>query len=165
MDEAVKRIACELRSALRQRRPLDSALDDVLAATQARATGLWRCREDHLELVGFRAVNEMPLETQASFAAATQTVPLTQTGLGIVKAVIDRTPAIATVDAAGDVLGDSANWLIRFKAKQSLAVPIVREQSSVGVLAISTAQDLHPTAEAWEVTTHVAEQLTDVIVE
>jgi hypothetical protein len=121
----------------------------LLRALNARAVGLWRCRGDHLEQVGFRAVADMPQTTRQEFAAATRRVSLSETGLGIVKAVVSRKPAVAAV--AGNVeLGQSAGWLARFEARQSVAMPVQHHNAIVGVLASSSAQEIHAGDAHWE---------------
>lgn len=76
----------------------------------------------------------MPVELKREFAAATAEVPLDRTGLGIVRAALTGEPAIAELD--GSELDASASWLARFAARRSLAVPIERKGTVVGVVAI-----------------------------
>jgi hypothetical protein len=110
----------------------------LLFATEARATGLWRQAGERLDLVAFEARPDMSEEVQRGFVEATRSVPLTEKGLGIVKAALDRAPAVAR---EGDgSLGGSVTWLKKFGARQSLALPVVGGAGLVGVIAISTPE-------------------------
>lgn len=139
------------RRALTEQLTLDAPLEALLTATSARATGLWRVRDDELVQVGFRGVPDMPLDVRTGFAAATARVPLSNAGLGIVKAVTGRQPAIATLEPGHTGLTGSASWLARFRAVQSVAFPIFDPEDAVtGVLAISTAIPVEPSDVTWQ---------------
>ncbi len=135
------------------------ALEELLAATDSRAVGLWRIESQSLQLVGFRAKPDMPAEVQSGFAEATRQVPLDQIGLGIVKAVVNRGPAVANVEVGKLGLADSASWLAKFEAVQSLAVPIFDGEHIAGVLAMSTARRFRENDETWRLLTGVAGRL------
>jgi len=121
---------------------IDAALDGLLSATDSRAVGLWRVEGETLRQIGFRAATDMPTEVSSGFAAATTVVPLSETGLGIVKAVHSGKAAIAVVDPNSNELGASASWLAKFEARSSLAVPIFAVGKISGVLAVSTAHKI-----------------------
>ena len=154
-DGRALEIAAALRTAITEGGSIDAPLDALLVATDARATGLWRISADRLEQVGFRAVESMPREVARDFAEATRSVPLDQTGLGIVKAIVTGAPAVARLAATGD-LGASAGWLARFEASSSLAVPVRSQRGIAGVLAISTAAEIAPEQPAWSVIQAIA---------
>ena len=142
------------RHSLAEQLPVDEALDGLLKSTGARAVGLWRVRDDLLVQVGFRTVRDMPLEVQTGFAAATAWVPLSNTELGIVKAVTSRQPSIATLDSHDTGLTGSASWLARFRTVQSAAFPIFDANETVtGVLAISTPVPIERGDVAWQIMT------------
>ena len=122
-----------------------------------RATGLWKLQVDRLVLLGFRGVAEMPGEVKREFAAATGEVSLDQTGLGIVRAALTGEPAIAEFN--GSELDASASWLARFATRRSLAVPIEREGTIVGVIAVSTTEPLDRTGRTWTALTTIAAEL------
>lgn len=103
-----------------------------------RAAGFWRLHENVLELEGFAADPDMPEETQAEFAAATSSVPLTELGLGIVNAAVKKEPVYAFAEPVDGKLVDSASWIVRFGAKMSLSCPVVNPDGNLwGVLAVS----------------------------
>lgn len=142
----------EFRAVFYSGNSLAGPLDMVLDATNARATGLWQVRGESVDLVGFRGASDMPADVKHDFSVATRSVPLSMTKLGIVKAVISREPALAEV-ARSEEMQDSAGWLVRFDAVNSLAVPIfsadIPDDSSpadlspvIGVLAISSGHPL-----------------------
>lgn len=136
-----------------------AALKDLIALTDSRAVGLWRLEGDSLVLVGFAATPDMSQEVQEGFAEATKTVSLTQTRLGIVCAVNRRQPAVAVVNAKPDGLVDSAGWLAKFQAVQSLSVPIIHQEKIIGVLALSTANPFAEGDEIWQLLTGLAERI------
>lgn len=133
-------------------------LDLLLSALRARAVGLWRCHQDHLEQIGFRAVPEMPESVRRDFADATRHVPLSEVGLGIVKAVVSAQPVVAKAVGSGG-LGQSAGWLTRFEARQSVACPIMLKGAVIGVLASSSAEEMHSGDPEWILLTRLASEL------
>lgn len=135
------------------------ALGELLEITDSRAVGLWRLEGNSLQLVGFQAKSDMPADVKRGFAEATRTVSLNQTGLGIVKAAVDRRPAVAHREAGETGLSDSAGWLARFEAVQSLAVPIGEGERMTGVLAMSTANRFVEDDETWQLLTGIAARL------
>ena len=163
IETVVHSLTEQLRETLTRRVAIHGFLDDLLAATGARATGLWTVNEDELRQIGFRAVNDMADIVKREFADATLNVPLSQQGLGIVKAALFKAPAVASVEDSSGELGASALWLRRFGATQSLALPIVSQQQVVGVLAISTARLLAPEGDDWQIMTGVAAQIGEIL--
>ena len=155
-------IARMLKDAFESGRAIDEGLDHLLRATGGRAAGLWRLEPDRLAQVGFRAVDDMPLEVRTEFAAATRSVSLDQTGLGIVKAAVARAPTMASVDGVPE-LGGSAGWLARFECRASLAVPSDQADRSGGVLAISTPGSLETGTPAREILLAVAARLGEAL--
>jgi hypothetical protein len=178
-----EQIVARLTAGMQHDRATRDGLDMVLSVTLARATGLWRISPGplvcpsltdaerdqqsptsggsssaNLSLVGFRGVIDMAETVKEDFASATQTVPLTDTSLGIVKAAVTHEPAIATLENVDGTLGGSATWLARFGAIHSLAVPIQNEREVFGVLAISTAEPLDRQT-TWQVMLEIAEGL------
>jgi phosphoserine aminotransferase len=166
-------IARRFADAIEAGSSLDAALDSLLAAAGARATGLWRLDRsspmkgeerypESLVLLGFRAVPDMPREVASAFAAATARVPLSRIDLGIVKAAATGSPAAARVEEHGahaGGLGGSASWLARFGARQSLAAPILRGGRAVGVIAISVAEPFDAESPSWRLIEGLAEAL------
>ena len=76
------------------------------------------------------------------FAAATTTVPLSQTSLGIVVAAITGQPAISRVEDLPEDSG-SGRWLRAFGASRSVAVPVSeRNGSEQGVLSVALPGEL-----------------------
>ena len=160
-DAQIRRIADPMRNWFEPGGSVENALSELLSATDSRAVGLWRLEGASLRLVGFQAKSDMPESVQAGFAEATREVPLDQTGLGIVKAVLHRGPAVAHVEAGETGLSDSASWLVKFAAVMSLAVPILDREEIVGVLAMSTANPFYENDETWRLLAGVAERLGD----
>lgn len=154
----------QLRDCVARGLTLNGPLDALLAATCARATGLWSVENGCLRLLGFRGVNDIPAAVKAEFAAAIREVSLDQSGLGIVKAAVSDAPALASRDRVAGGLNDSASWLERFEAMQSLAIPIRHEDRVVGVLAISTADRLWPHHPSRELLAELAASLGDALV-
>ncbi len=130
-----------------------------MTVTLARAAGLGRLEGDLLRQVGVRAVSQMPVEISSAFAATTETVPISETGLGIVKAVLTGAPALARVDAQAEGLTTSANWLARFECSASLAAPTMNENSVNGVLAISREEEPVQDDEHWTLLCRLATSL------
>lgn len=124
-----------------------TALEAVLTATRARATGLWRLEGEHLVLLGFRAVADMAPQVSEAFAAATRRTPLAADDLAIVKAFTTRQPTQGRLQAHD--LPGSASWLQRFGAVESLAVPALAGTETVGVLAISSCEAIPSGGPVW----------------
>lgn len=150
-------IAAGFLSALESRSSLEVPQDELLRASGARATGLWRLEEGHLTLLGFRAVQDMAEEVRAGFAEATARVPLDRVDLGIVMAAVAGKPAAAYAEETS--LGGSAGWLRRFGALQSLAVPIARGNRVLGVIAISSPERFDRESPAWILLEEIAAAL------
>lgn len=138
MEQQTNHILVQFEAAFRGKKTVIPILNQILDLLGGRAIGLWRCEESRLVQIGFQAVSEMDAEIRKQFAEFTQEVPLKKTGLGIVKAVVEKVPAIGTLQGQKSGLADSSEWLQKFGAKQSYAVPIFDGEQVVGVLAIST---------------------------
>lgn len=157
MQQQANEILELIEQAVQEKKTVSPVLDQILMVLGGKAIGLWRCSEGKLLQTGFCAVSEMDEQVRKQFAALTHTVPLENTGLGIVKAIIDKKPAIGTLQAGKSGLQGSAEWLRKFGAQQSYAVPIFEEDQVVGVLAIST-NCIHQTGDIeWEILTEIAE--------
>jgi len=159
----VERLCKHLCDSLSQGKPLDEGLAELLELTQARATGLWRRDGQRLVLLGFRGADDMPDAVKGEFVEATRSVSLTQTGLGIVQAVVSGAPALSFVDAQPRTPATSAGWLARFGAARSVAVPVVEGDRVIGVIAISTAQELKEGDRAWQVMSQVARSISKAL--
>ena len=127
----------------------DAVMSALLAATGARAVGWWRQVGEQLEQLSFRAVADMPEEVRVGFMAATGRVAMSHIELGCVRAAAELQPVVAREDAAQRGLTGSATWLARFGASQSLALPIIQDGLSVGVLAIATPDHFEEDSPIW----------------
>ncbi len=125
-------------------------LEPLLRSTVARAVGCWRHEHGRLVLVGFLAVDEMPVQVQAEFVAAVRDVPLTATQFGVVQAVTRNGPAVNHRSESPDIpTTGSIGWLARLEAASSLAVPLVEDQTLIGALAVATAARIEPDDAVW----------------
>ncbi len=138
MQQQVDEILEQIGEAF-QEKTFAPVLDRIMELLNGRAIGIWRCDDKgQLLQIGFRAVTEMDEHVRKQFASITKSVSLENTGLGIVKAVVERKPAIGTLQVGESGLQGSSEWLKKFGAQQSYAVPIFEDDQVVGVLAIST---------------------------
>ncbi|HBN76387.1 MAG TPA: hypothetical protein DD473_11330 [Planctomycetaceae bacterium] len=127
--------------------------NDLVDQTAAWAVGLWKKTETDLHLMCFGCANGFDAQVADEFQAATLKVPLEQTQLGIVNAVVNQRPALARVEEQSGDLRKSAGWLERFGARCSLSCPISNQNDQiVGVLAVSWA-------EAWQLENEVPQNL------
>lgn len=140
---------------------MDVCLSQLVLVTQARAAGCWRLEDDFLNLAGFGWADDMPHDVSEEFQFATQHVSIAQCGLGIVKAAVSRQPAIGRRDAVSTGLAGSATWIERFGASSSLAVPIMAPmtQDILGVLAISTVDQIENNDGCWQSLIRLASEL------
>lgn len=138
----------------------DSVMSALLSATGARAVGWWRRVNDELEQLSFQAVADMPEDVCAGFTAATGRVSMARIDLGCVRAAAELRPVVAREDATQRGLSGSASWLERFGARQSLALPIVRDGSAIGVLAIATVDDFDESSPIWTTMTAIVATLS-----
>ncbi len=162
-DASVDRVAQAVHRGLRSAN-LGPALDQLLDLTGARATGLWQLQTQSLRLLGFRAVPDMDQRVQAEFEQATAEVPLDRTGLGIVKAALQRQPAISRVDEQPKTAATSSGWLDRFGARSSVAVPVFCDERLWGVVAVSTEELLTPSGATVRKMQELAERLGELLV-
>ena len=153
----------ELAAGLNARQSIHDTLVRLLQADKGRAIGYWTWAEDEqaLLLEAFAAVDDMPAEVQRDFAEQTRQVPVSETGLGIVEAVIAGKPAWANIDPSATGLGASASWLAKFEATQSLAIPILVEGQLRGVLAISSANSMSADAHGGKLLLATADHLAE----
>lgn len=143
----------------------EPALDGVLAATRARATGLWQMASGRLSLLGFRGVPEMADDVKREFARATSDVSLDRMRLAIVEAVVTGEPCSGVLEEGSGDHDTSASWLARFGAIQSLAVPIQAAATSHGVLAVSSAHRIERGDSVWELMMRLAVALAPILQE
>jgi hypothetical protein len=123
-------------------------VDGLCAAFGARAAGYWQLDFEAELLVQLVFVPGVGLDPEISrqFAAATVTVPLSQTSLGIVAAALSGQPAVSRVEELPADSG-SGRWLRAFGASRSVAVPIrgeggkIQRVFSVALAAESTLGD------------------------
>ena len=92
-------------------------------AIGARAAGFWHVRGDRLLLVSFAPAPDMPEEVAHRFRENAREVGLDRLELGIVNAVIARSPAVSVAGRLPVETG-SGYWLRAFGAERSVAVPI-----------------------------------------
>ncbi len=156
-------IAQEFRTAFERGGGFETALDLVLGTTNSRAAGFWRLEGDALKLLGFRSAADMPEEVHGNFSSATRKVSLESTGLGIVKAVLEKRPSSALRQNPDGTMGESATWLERFQAEQSLAVPVQASRRILGVLAISAPYRFGEETFSWQLLIYVAESLAPLM--
>lgn len=134
-------------------------LASLLARLDARAAGWWRIGDGVLVQVAFAASEELAEEVAQSFAAATLSVSLDETGLGIVHAALSGEPAVSRADDLPSDTG-SGLWLRRFGAVRSVAVPVLDGSGRVvRVVSVALAEGppddvavagwIQETAEEW----------------
>ncbi|EDL57686.1 hypothetical protein [Gimesia maris] len=159
MQQQFTEIMEQFESVLQRQRSISDVLDRLMEVLGGRAIGLWRCQSGKLVQLGFRADSQMDEQVKREFSALTQEVSLKNTGLGIVKAVIDQKPAIGTLQAKESGLQGSSEWLQKFDAKQSYAIPIIEGDQAIGVLAISTNQVHQAGDPEWELQAQIAREI------
>lgn len=105
---------------------------EVCAALGARAAGYWQLDQETARLIQLGFVPGVGLDPDVGrqFAAATATVPLSQTSLGIVAAALTGQPAVSRVIELPADSG-SGHWLRAFGAGRSVAVPLSDTDGSV----------------------------------
>lgn len=119
--------------------PAFRAVAHVHDRAGARATGSWRFADGRLLLEAFMAWPEMRPEVVEGFPLATADVPVTDTGLGIVRAA--RTKEV-TEYRAEDLPAESGSgyWLRAFPADRSIAVPQLDASGDlVRILSVAVA--------------------------
>ena len=145
--------------------PQEQALDALLSATRSRATGLWQQSSGRLSLLGFCGVSELADDVKNEFVSATTDVSLTRAGLAIVSASVAGEPFSGSLDEDAVDVDSSSNWLARFGAIQSLAVPIQAACENHGVLAVSTANRIEKGDQVWTLMTRLATALAPLLQE
>ncbi len=141
---------------------VDAVMSALLSATGARAVGWWRRVGEELEQISFQAIADMPEEVRIGFMSATGRVAMSRVELGCVRAASELQPVVAREDAVQRGLTGSASWLTRFGASQSLALPIIRDDHAVGVLAIATAEVFDENSPIWRTMTAIVAGLVSV---
>ena len=113
------------------------------ARRSVRAAGYWQLDRETERLVqlGFVPGVGFDPEVGRQFAAATATVLLSQTSLGIVTAALTGQPAVSRVAELPADSG-SGRWLRAFGASRSVAVPIRGEGGKLqGVFSVALTAD------------------------
>jgi hypothetical protein len=121
----------------RQPAEIAPALASVRRRLDARAAGAWRVEGDRLARLAFDAAPDMPPDVAGRFASMTVSVPLDRRELGIVAAVVEGRRAVS-VAAELPADGGSGDWLRKFAADRSVAVPI-RDAAGAVVGVVSVA--------------------------
>ena len=111
----------------------------------ARAAGYWQLDQEAERLVQLGFVPGVGLDPEVGrqFAAATATVSLSQTSLGIVAAALTGQPAVSRV---AELPADSGSGrrLCAFGASRSVAVPVQDPHGSVcGVVSVALPDQNH----------------------
>lgn len=120
-------------------------LSKFLAEFDGRAAGLWRMDRISLTCLGLAFAADFPADVAVEFRDATQSVRLSQLGLGIVKAAVNRETALSTVVDGPE---GSRGWLRRFGAYCSIAVPAAVDNEVVGVLSVAVPEPTDARGEA-----------------
>ncbi|MCG6154326.1 GAF domain-containing protein [Rubinisphaera margarita] len=120
----------------------------LVQETNAWAVGLWRKKGTELRLCVFAAAEGFDETVAKEFTVATRRVPLDQTQLGIVNAVVHNRPALARAEELTGDLQKSAGWLGRFGARCSLSCPVMAGEDIIGVFAVSW-KDAYQENDAW----------------
>ena len=131
------------RASARTPDDLHARVAEVCASLGACAAGYWELDHANQRLVQLRFVPGLGLDPEVGrqFAAATATVPLSQTSLGIVAAALTGQPAMSRVAELPADSG-SGRWLRAFGADRSVAVPWLDAQGSVqGILSVALPID------------------------
>src|SRR5947209_323085 len=115
----------------------DDLLEVLRVHLGARAAGWWEISENQLALVAFRAAPDMPPEVTLEFVQATNRVALRPSALGIVSAAMAGEATVSRVERPEAGAG-SSQWLRRFAASCSIAVPLRNEAGAV-VRVVSVA--------------------------
>lgn len=122
--------------------------EGLLGALSARAAGWWtvetktcctscQAKGPCLVLMAFRGARDLDRSVAREFESATAVVPLEQVELGIVRAVVEKVPAVSIAEALPAHLG-SGQWLRAFEAARSVAVPLLDGRGEVsGVLSVA----------------------------
>ena len=122
----------------------------LLRTLDARAAGLWSVRGDRLDQLAFVPAPDLDPGVAGAFAKATRSVPLTDAGLGIVRAAVE---GAVLVSIAAELPPDagSGRWLRAFGAERSIAVPIFgpdgRVESVLSVALAASPMDVDRVAE------------------
>lgn len=126
---------------------LAAIVANIRTDLDARAAGLWRRDGDRLTLLAFDPAPDMPAAVADGFVAATRSVPLDPTPLGIVGAVVNRTPTLSLAAELPPDVG-SGRWLRAFGAARSVAVPLLDDPDDVrAVLSVALPDHAIPVDE------------------
>jgi hypothetical protein len=132
----------------------------LLRVLHARAAGYWRLDvnegEPRLIQIAFVGAEDLQDPIKREFASATLVVPLDRVHLGIVRAALEREPAVSIVTELAADAG-SGYWLRQFGAARSIAVPLKDTAgTSIGVLSVALASSIDPPSEdvVWIIREH-----------
>ncbi len=113
----------------------------LIQETGAWAVGIWKIEGEYLQQILCAFEEGFPAQVAKDFQEGTVQVPLAQTKLGIVNAVVNRKPALALAASQQGDLAKSAGWLNRFGARCSLSCPIADAAGNIqAVIAVSWKQ-------------------------
>lgn len=165
MDEQITldQLVEAFRAGLTDPIDLSQSLDLLLTATGGNAIGMWRRIGGDLHRLGFRRDAQFPDDVAEEFAATTQVVSLEKTGLGIVHATLTKQPAVALLVSDGGSLPGSGRWLERWGSVQSLSVPVLQNNETVAVLALSTRFRFSDKDRTWTLTVALAKRLAEFL--
>lgn len=164
-EQELQSLAIRLSAALRQAAGSDTveqASTETLAHAVMQlidgwAVGVWKVAGDQLLQLSFAADQQFDAQVAADFVEATRQVPLAETTLGIVNAVVNRRSAWAKATELEGELRRSAGWLGRFDAACSLSCPLTDSDGTpVGVLAVSWKELVDGTDLRYQTLEHLA---------
>jgi hypothetical protein len=159
----VDQLSAAFRAGLAEPTDLSAALDLLLSATGGNIVGMWRRIDQDLHVMCFRYDAEFPRDVAQAFAASTRVVSLEQTGLGIVHATLTAQPTVALLLSEGGLLPGSGGWLERFESVQSLSMPILRDETVIAVLALSTRFPFTSHDRTWTLMVALANELAALL--
>ncbi len=120
----------------------DRTAEEIRAAVDGLAAGVWERDDGVLILRSFSAKDEMPPDVQGAFRSATARVGLDRTDLAIVRAVVEGDMAVAEPPPVGEEGSGSPAWLRRFAARRSIALPLRESGRIVGAIAVAFSREV-----------------------
>lgn len=118
-----------------------AGLAALLRACGGRAIGVWVVHGDELRIAAFDSSPELSSDVARRFTETSASVGLSQTTLGIVRAVLIGEPVVSIAADLHPETG-SGLWLRAFGAERSIAVPIRGDNGGVrAVISVATSTD------------------------